>query len=83
MYVYGVRSASNPGLGYYLRGVGDDDSSTVDVPVNTTMLYAGAGLLAVAALLFAGRKAGGAVRSYRRSRIRRKRRKLQQQLFAL
>jgi hypothetical protein len=84
MYLWGQRSASNLGAyrgPYVLRGLADD---TVSVPVDPNMmLYAGLGLLAVAAILFTGKKAAGSVRSYRRKRIQRKRKKLQQQLFTL
>jgi len=82
MYLWGQRSASNLGAyrgPYALRGVGDD----ITVGVDPTLLYAGLGVLALAAILFTGKKAAGGVRSYRRKRIQGKRKKLQQQLFAL
>ena len=72
MYLIGQRSASNLGAyrgPYALRGLSDD---AINVAVDPTMLYAGLGLLAVAALLFTGRKARQEVGQYREFRRKRK-----------
>jgi hypothetical protein len=95
MYLWSQRSPSNLGaMGFRpnqavqravyasrrtMAGMADD----LNVAVDPTMLIAGAGVLAVALLLLTGKKAAGAVRGYRRKRMRGKRRKLQRQLLAL
>lgn len=95
MYLWGQRSPSslgnvgfrpnqavrrgNYGVQRVMQGLADD----VSVLVDPTILIAGVGVLALAGILFAGRKAAGSVRTYRRKRIQRKRKKLQQQLFSL
>jgi LPXTG-motif cell wall-anchored protein len=86
MYLLGQRSASNlGGLGYrpnqavqriYRPGLGDP----IDVQVDPTLLFAGLGVLALAAVLFTRKK----VRRFRRSLARRrKRRKLEQRFSSL
>ena len=97
MYLYGMRSPANlGGLGFRpnqavqrsvyrgraaLQGLADD---AINVAVDPTFLIAGVGALALAMLLWTGRRAGGAaIKGYRRRRLKSKRAKLQQQLFAL
>ena len=95
MYLWGQRSPSNlGGLGFRpnqsvqrdiygtartMRGLADD----ISVAVDPTLLIAGGAVLALALVLFAGKKATGAIKSHRRKRMRGKRRKLQQQLLQL
>lgn len=89
MYLWGQRSASNLGnLGYrpnqavqriYSRGMGDD----ITVGVDPTLLYAGLGVLALAAILFTGKKAARSVKRYRSRGLKRKRARLQQKIDAL
>jgi hypothetical protein len=95
MYLWGQRSPSYLGhlgfrpnqsvqYGIYgtertMRGLADD----ISVSADPTLLIAGGAVLALALVLFAGKKATGAVKTYRRKRIQGKRRKLQQQLLQL
>jgi hypothetical protein len=55
----------------------------IDLSVDPTLLIAGIGVLAVAMLLFTGRKAAGVIRKHRSGRLRRRRKKLQAQIAAL
>jgi LPXTG-motif cell wall-anchored protein len=70
MYLLGQRSASNLGGGL---------ADPIDVQVDPTLLFAGLGVLALAALLFTRKK----VRRFRKARIRRRKRRKLQQRFSM
>lgn len=80
MYLLNTPSASKLGC-YPCQGQALGDA--VDVAVDPTLLIAGVGVLALAAILFAGKKTRQKFRGFKRARIRRKRDKLQRQLLAL